>query len=350
MELMQAVEAFVLGLAGSPWILLAVTVLAMIDGFFPPVPSESIVIAVAALSVNGDAPSLWFLVLAAAVGAFCGDLIAYTIGSRVPVENLRVLRGPRGQASLARAKRALALRGTVYILSARFIPIGRVAVNMTAGAVGYPRKRFIAIAAIAAVVWGGYSTLMGLGAGTYLHEHPLIAVAVGVAGGVLAGILVDRLLSAVQRRWFPDIPPPAVRMRVEDDDEAGDAARSAAAQEGDGPGAASGHVDPSAHGDSSIPVGSTVPADPPAPADSSAAAGSTVQVDPPAPADSSEDVRPLVERREQAPQADGSPGHETVSSEALGEPPAGNHPGRRTGEQAAHRRPVGRTSGGTGAA
>ncbi|WP_418608443.1 hypothetical protein [Georgenia sp. SUBG003] len=56
MELMQAVEEFVLGLAGSPWILLAVTVLATIDGFFPPVPSESIVIAVAALSVSGDAP------------------------------------------------------------------------------------------------------------------------------------------------------------------------------------------------------------------------------------------------------------------------------------------------------
>ncbi|MCK6209914.1 DedA family protein [Georgenia sp. EYE_87] len=218
MELMQAVEEFVLGLAGSPWILLAVTVLATIDGFFPPVPSESIVIAVAALSVSGDAPSLWFLVLAAAVGAFSGDLIAYTIGTKVPIENLRVLRGPRGRAALARAKRALAHRGAVYILSARFIPIGRVAVNMTAGAVGYPRKRFIGIAAIAAVVWGGYSTLMGLGAGVFLHEHPLIAVAVGVAGGVAAGFAVDKLLGVIQRRWFPDLPPPAVRMHVEDDD------------------------------------------------------------------------------------------------------------------------------------
>jgi len=233
MELMQAVEAFVLGLAGSPWILLAVTVLATVDGFFPPVPSESIVIAVAALSVSGDAPSLWFLVLAAAVGAFCGDLIAYTIGSRVPVENLRVLRGPRGQAALARATRALALRGPVYILSARFIPIGRVAVNMTAGAVGYPRKRFVAVAAIAAVVWGGYSTLMGLGAGHYLHEHPLIAVAVGVAGGVVAGILVDKLLSAVQRRWFPDVPPPAVRMNVEDDDEDDSVGQARAGEQAD---------------------------------------------------------------------------------------------------------------------
>jgi len=229
MELMQAVEEFVLGLAGSPWILLAVTVLATIDGFFPPVPSESIVIAVAALSVSGDAPSLWFLVLAAAVGAFTGDLIAYTIGTKVPIEELRFLRGRRGRATLAWAKRALAHRGAVYILSARFIPIGRVAVNMTAGAVGYPRKRFIGIAAVAAVVWGGYSTLMGLGAGVFLHDHPLIAVAVGVAGGVAAGFAVDKLLGLVQRRWFPDVPPPAVRMHVEDDDDA-DAAAEASSE------------------------------------------------------------------------------------------------------------------------
>jgi membrane protein DedA with SNARE-associated domain len=241
MELMQAVEEFVLGLAGSPWILLAVTVLATIDGFFPPVPSESIVIAVAALAVEGDAPSLWFLVLAAAVGAFCGDLIAYTIGTKVPIDDLRVLRGPRGQAGVARAKRALAKRGTVYILSARFIPIGRVAVNMTAGAVGFPRKRFIGIAGVAAVVWGGYSTLMGLGAGKIFHENPLVAVAVGVAGGVLAGIVVDKLLGVIQRRWFPDVPPPAVRMHVEDDDAAGDgvgreAGNSVSREAGDGVG------------------------------------------------------------------------------------------------------------------
>lgn len=203
---MAAIESWVLGMADSPWLLVAVLLLATIDGFFPPVPSESIVIGVAVLAMTGDGPNLWLLILVAAVGAFTGDLIAYTIGTKVPIDRLRIFQGTRGQASLAWARRALAQRGTVLILSARFVPIGRVAVNMTAGAVAFPRARFILIAAIAAVVWGGYSTLLGIGAGVFLHDHPLVAIAVGVTGGVLIGFVVDAVLRWVHRRFGSKLP------------------------------------------------------------------------------------------------------------------------------------------------
>ncbi|WP_324649628.1 DedA family protein [Georgenia sp. H159] len=193
-EVMAAVEAWVLGMADSPWLLVAVLALAAIDGFFPPVPSESVVIAVAVLAMTGDGPNLWLLILVAAAGAFTGDVIAYTIGTKVPIDRLRILQGRRGRASVAWAGRALASRGTVFILSARFIPIGRVAVNMTAGAVGYPRPRFLLVAGIAAVTWGVYSTLLGVGAGVFLHDHPLVAIAVGMTGGVLLGFVVDSVL------------------------------------------------------------------------------------------------------------------------------------------------------------
>ncbi|MHB1064714.1 MAG: DedA family protein [Georgenia sp.] len=205
-EAVNVVEEFVLGLTDSPWVLVAVAVLATIDGFFPPVPSESIIIAVAVLTTAGQGPSLWFLALAGAVGAFAGDLIAYTIGTKVPIDRLRIFASPRGQRSLAWARRALARRGTVFILSARFVPIGRVAVNMTAGAVGFPRRRFVVIAACAALIWGAYSTLLGMSAGVFLHDHPLIAVLAGVAGGIVLGLALDRVLALVQRRWFPSLP------------------------------------------------------------------------------------------------------------------------------------------------
>src|SRR5690606_41677879 len=87
--------------------------LATLDGFFPPVPSESVVIAVAVLAMTGTGPSLWLLILVAALGAFTGDVIAYTIGSKVPVHRMRLFRGSRGQASLAWAGRALASRGKI---------------------------------------------------------------------------------------------------------------------------------------------------------------------------------------------------------------------------------------------
>ena len=200
MEIMAATEEWVLALAGSPWILLAVWALTTIDGFFPPVPSESVVIAVAVLSITGDGINLWLLIAAAAAGAFCGDLFAYWLGSKIPIHRLRIFQGRRGRASLAWASRALESRGTVFILSARFIPIGRVAVNMTAGAVGYSRPRFVLVAGIAAVVWAGYSTLLGMGAGVFLHDHPLIAVVVGVMGGVLLGFVVDAVLKRIHAR------------------------------------------------------------------------------------------------------------------------------------------------------
>lgn len=198
-------------LGPSPWLLVAVLVLSCIDGFFPPVPSESIVIAAAVLAVAGDVPAsyLVLLVLAAAVGAFFGDLIAYSIGSRVPLERLRILRGPRGQAAVAQARKALAERGSTFILTGRFVPVGRVAVNMTAGAVSFQRTRFIPLAALASVLWAVYSAAMGIGAGHLLSERPLLAMVLGICSGVLAGLLIDRLI----RRFHQPAHPPGCSQR-----------------------------------------------------------------------------------------------------------------------------------------
>ena len=79
----------------SPWAMLVLFALCMLDGFLPPVPSESVVIALAALSVTGAAPPVPLLILVAALGAFAGDQIAYRLGARVPMERWPWMRGPR---------------------------------------------------------------------------------------------------------------------------------------------------------------------------------------------------------------------------------------------------------------
>lgn len=188
----------VLALAGTPWILVALFALTVIDGFFPPVPSESVVIALASLSMADAGPPLWAILPVAAAGAFVGDTIAYHIGKRVPLRTMRLFRTRRGARTLAWAERMLRYRGGAFILSARYIPIGRVAVNMSAGALGFPRRRFLGFAGIAAVMWAIYSTLLGIGAGAFLHQYPWLGVLVGVVLGVLIGTLVD----AVIRKFF----------------------------------------------------------------------------------------------------------------------------------------------------
>ena len=188
----------VLDLAGTPWSLLLLLVFTIIDGFFPPIPSESVVIALSSLSITGDGPPLWGIVPVAAVGAFVGDVIAYTIGTRVPLRRLRWFRTRRGARTLRWAERTLEHRGGAFILAARYIPIGRVAVNMSAGALGFGRKRFMTFAGIAAVCWAIYSTVLGIGAGAVLKDQPLLAVGVGMVLGIAIGTVID----IVMRRIF----------------------------------------------------------------------------------------------------------------------------------------------------
>src|SRR5690606_30752899 len=109
-------------------------------------------------------------------------------------------RGPKGQAALDWAEQALAHRGASFIIAARYVPVGRVAVNMTAGTVGFPRRRFRFLASVAAVSWATYSVAIGLGAGAWLEDSPFLAVALGVLGGILLGVVLDQVLTAVTRR------------------------------------------------------------------------------------------------------------------------------------------------------
>ena len=192
--------AWAAALAASPWIFLVLYACTTIDGFFPPVPSESVVIIMAALSAADGRPNSWLLAAVAAAGAFSGDQIAYSIGRRIPVRRLRVMRSERARKAVIWAENTLGNRGAGLVIGARFIPVGRVAVNMTAGTVGLARVRFSVFAAAAAVAWSTYSVVIGVGAGHLLDErHPLVGVAVGVTGGLVTGALLDRVLQRLRR-------------------------------------------------------------------------------------------------------------------------------------------------------
>ena len=190
---------WLLALVGSPWLYVALYAFVTIDGFFPPIPSESVVIALASLAVSAGEPPIWFVIAVASAGAFTGDLIAFLIGTKIPVRSMVFMQGRRQQRTLAWAERALDRRGATFILAARYVPIGRVAVNMTAGAVGFPRRKFVGLAAIAAVMWSLYSVALGTVAGVWLGHNPLLAMVVGVVVGVLLGFAIDPIV-----RWFVD--------------------------------------------------------------------------------------------------------------------------------------------------
>ncbi len=182
--------------ASGPWALVIVFLLAMIDGFFPVVPSESVVIAVATLSVTGAGPAIWALILVAAAGAFLGDQIAFTVGQLIPTHRIPFLNRGKGAQLVEKANALILQRPASLLIGGRFVPGGRVAVNVAAGAMGFPRRRFVVIDVVAVLLWASYSTLLGLAAGAYLNDHPLIAAVVGVTLGILMGLVVDRGIAA----------------------------------------------------------------------------------------------------------------------------------------------------------
>lgn len=198
--LLDQVEAWILETAASVWIYPAMFASAFIDGFFPPVPSESVLVTLVISAQATGVPWLWLIIPVAGVGAWLGDQVAYLFGRRYGTERLLAMRSARGRKTVSWARRALARRGALFIIAARYIPVGRVAVNMSAGALGYPQRRFMTFSGVAAVLWAGYSALIGFAAAEVLGHDPLLAMVVGVVGGGLLGLVVDRVVQAFTPR------------------------------------------------------------------------------------------------------------------------------------------------------
>jgi membrane protein DedA with SNARE-associated domain len=197
----DVINELILQTVASPWlyaVLLAVTV---IDGFFPPVPSETVLVAAAAvLTSTGDLWALIPLGLIAALGAAIGDNIAFGLGRRLGTTRWAWMRRPRVASAFAHAERALEQRSAALILGARYIPVGRVAVNMSAGALGFPWRRFLPLSVVAGTSWSALSLTIGLLAGSWVKEQPLVSAGIGIVVALVIGLIVDRVTAARRRR------------------------------------------------------------------------------------------------------------------------------------------------------
>ncbi|MCR2800724.1 VTT domain-containing protein [Microbacterium sp. zg-Y818] len=195
---MEIINELILQAVASPWLYPVMFAVAALDGFFPPVPSETLLVAAAAVAASAGGPDVVLLCAAAAAGAVVGDNLAYLLGRTVGTRRWRWLQRPRVAAAFAWARGTLERRGALLIIGARYIPIGRVAVNMSAGAVRYPWRRFLPLSIVAAVSWTLYSAGIGLVAGHWLADQPLLSAIAGVLVALLIGLVVDRV--AARRR------------------------------------------------------------------------------------------------------------------------------------------------------
>lgn len=188
---MDWMNALIESLRESPWVLALVLLLVVVDGFFPPVPSESLVVALAAVGAVTGAPNPWAVLVVAALGSFLGDNIAFSLGRRMHPSRFGFLRGERAVALMARSRASLEDRPVALILTARFVPVGRVVVNALAGASRFPRRRFMGLTAVSGVAWAGYSIGIGLLAGTWIQANAVLGAGLAIVIALLLGIVVD---------------------------------------------------------------------------------------------------------------------------------------------------------------
>ena len=176
--------------SGSWWGYLIVFAVSYLDAIIPLVPSETTVVTAGVLASAGDM-SLALTILLAATGAFLGDNTAYLIGRHFGdrVER-RFFSSDKARGRLRWAERQLDERGGEIILVARFIPGGRTAVTLSAGALEMRWRRFAIYDAIAATIWASYAALLGYVGGKQFEAAPwkglvvALTVAFAVAGGV----------------------------------------------------------------------------------------------------------------------------------------------------------------------
>lgn len=197
---MQTLTDIILGAADSPWIYLVVFLVSCIDGFFPPIPSESVVVALAAIGISTGQPWVIGVAIVAALGAIAGDNIAYWIGRKVGLGRFAWMRRPRIAKIFDFAHRQLEQRGALMILTARYIPVGRVAVNMTAGATRYSWRRFFPLSVLAGISWAIYSILIGALAGHWVKDNPILGAGIAIVAAMIIGFIIDKIVGRITRR------------------------------------------------------------------------------------------------------------------------------------------------------
>lgn len=197
---MEALQDWLVGIAMSPWVYPALFALVVVDAFLVVVPSETAVVALGAVSSSSGSPNIALLIGVAAVGAIVGDQACYGIGRWVGTERWKWMRTPRIRRALESARHTLENRAAVVLLTARYVPFARIAVNLTAGASGFSHARFTGLTAIAGVSWGIFNVAIGAGVGSWLTDQPLIAVLISVPVALVVGFTIDTVVRTLARR------------------------------------------------------------------------------------------------------------------------------------------------------
>jgi len=181
----------------------------LLEGLFPPVPSEPFLLA-AGLASSRGAVSAPLAVLAAAAGSSTAATLWYGVARALPEARLRRFLRSHGrylllhEHDLDTAMRPFVRHRRLAVFSGRFLPVGRMLVSLPAGLSAMPLREFLLATFLGSLVWSGLlvgtGRLLGDGALSTLDHLARYTVAVSLAAAAGAVLLIATLVRRRLRR------------------------------------------------------------------------------------------------------------------------------------------------------
>lgn len=191
-------DELIAGLAADPWALVVLAGVVFADAFLVVVPGEVAVTALGTVSMAQGLPPLWAVIVVGGAAAFAGDVCCYLIGRLLHPRSWRAMQRPTLLRAMDWAASRLRTHAATAVFTARFIPFGRLAVNLSAGAASVPAVRYLPIAAMAAVAWAAFQALVGAAIASVLPGGTVTAVIASVAVALVVGWTIDLVVGRLR--------------------------------------------------------------------------------------------------------------------------------------------------------
>ena len=183
-------------------------------------PGDSLLFTVGLLVGRGsiDQP-LWLVCLVLTIAAFAGNVVGYEIGRKA---GPALFRRPDSrffkQRYIDQTVGFFDKYGARAVILARFVPIVRTFITVTAGVGRMDRRKFFGYSAIGAVLWATGITVLGyfLGSVPFIAANLEVILLLIVLVSVLPAIV--EVLRARSNKRNPRYDAPAERQRVLDED------------------------------------------------------------------------------------------------------------------------------------
>jgi membrane protein DedA with SNARE-associated domain len=162
----------------------------VLEGFFPPWPTDVISVYAGFLAGRGQLDS-WLVVLVAVAGTQLGVMVTFWLGRRFGRALLAGRFGHLLQAErLARLEHWFARYGAPAIAVSRFFPGIRALVTPAAGLAGFSAWKVLWWSGISVLVWNVLVVGLGVLAGVHLHWARQVLMGYNMVAGTIVVIAV----------------------------------------------------------------------------------------------------------------------------------------------------------------